>query len=104
MRIAARGTRGMRPVRRGSIDWDRLGGRWALAVVVLMLALYIAPLQNYLRQSSDTASKQTELKQLEQENVRLKARAKALTQNAVIELEARRLGMVKADERPFVVK
>lgn len=104
MRVAPRGTRGTRPVRRGSIDWDRLGGRWVLAVVVLMLALYIAPLQNYLRQSSDTSAKQAELQQLEDENARLKARAKALTQNSVIELEARRLGMVKADERPFVVK
>ncbi len=104
LRLAGRGTRGVRPVRRGTINWDRLGGRWALAVVVLMLALYVAPLQNFLRQRSDTSAKQAELRQLTTENARLKARAKALTRSSVIELEARRLGMVRADERSFVVK
>lgn len=103
-RVAARGARGVRPVRRRSIEWNRLGGRWALAVVVLMLALYVAPLQNFLRQRSDTTAKQAELRQLTAENAQLKARAKALTRNSVIELEARRLGMVRADERSFVVK
>lgn len=102
--MAPRGTRGVRPVRRGSIDWDRLGGRWALAVVAVMLLLYIGPLQNYLRQKSEADAKKTELHQLTSENARLKARAKALTRDSVIELEARRLGMVRADERSFVVK
>ncbi len=103
-RIARRGTPGLRPIRRGSIDWERLGGRWALAVVALMLVLYIAPLQNYLRQRGESNAKRTELHALQAENARLKARAKALTRDSVIELEARRLGMVKADERSFVVK
>jgi cell division protein FtsB len=88
----------MRTARRRSIDWERLGGRWAL------LVLYIAPLQNYLRQRGESDAKRSELRALQAENARLKTRAKALTRDSVIELEARRLGMVRADERSFVVK
>jgi hypothetical protein len=104
LRVARSGAPGTRPVRRTSINWDRLGGRWLLAVVGLMLVLYIAPVQNYFKQRSEMSAKHSELRALTAENKRLKDRARALTRDSVIELEARRLGMVKADERSFVVK
>lgn len=102
--LEQRSAGGVRPARRTSIRWDRLGGRWALAVIALMLVFYVAPVQNYLRQRSEAGDKKSELQALERDNRGLKARVKALSRDSVIELEARGLGMVKEDERAFVVK
>ena len=91
------------PARKTSINWERLGGRWAVWVIALMLLFYIAPVKNYLRQRSETAGEKIKLQQLLQQNHMLRDRAGALSRDSVIELEARRMGMVRANERPFVV-
>lgn len=103
LRIARRDAANTRTLRRGSLRFDRVANRWTLAVVALILLFYIAPVQNYMRQRSDTSAKKEELRQLGIENRQLRQRAKSLTRDSVIELEARKLGMVRVNERPFVI-
>jgi cell division protein FtsB len=90
------------PIRRG-IRWDRLPGNWLVAIVLIMAVLYVPPLHSYWKQRQQTAAAKATLQNLDKQNRELKARARSLRRNSTIELEARKLGMVKADERPFVV-
>ena len=103
LRIARNGAANTRALRRGSLRFDHIANRWTLAVVALILLFYIAPVQNYMRQRGETSAKKEELRQLGIENRQLRQRAKALTRDSVIELEARKLGMVRVNERPFVI-
>jgi len=68
-----------------------------------MAFLYIPPLHSYWQQRKETTAAKVTLQELGKENRALKARSKALRRNSTIEMEARKLGMVKADERPFVI-
>ncbi|MGH2905462.1 MAG: FtsB family cell division protein [Solirubrobacterales bacterium] len=90
------------PIRRG-IRWDRLPGNWLVAIVLIMAVLYLPPLHSYWNQRKETTAAKAQLQQLGKENRGLKARARSLKRNSTIEREARKLGMVKADERPYVI-
>lgn len=90
------------PVSRG-IRWDRLPGNGMVAIVLVMALLYIPPVNSYIAQRKATTEQKAQLQQLGKENRALKKRAKSLRRSSTIELEARRLGMVKADERPYVI-
>lgn len=90
------------PVRRG-IRWDRLPGNWMIVIVLVMAVLYVPPLHSYVKQRKETTAQKAQLQELGKENRALRARAKALKRDSTIELEARRLGMVKEDERPYVI-
>jgi cell division protein FtsB len=90
------------PISRG-IRWDRLPGNWLVLIVLVMAVLYVPPLHSYVKQRQDTTAAKAELQNLSKENRSLKARARALKRNSTIELEARKLGMVKEDERPYVI-
>lgn len=90
------------PVGRG-INWNRLPGSWLLLIIVVMAALYVPPLHGYYTQRKETTAAKAQLQHLGKQNRALKKRAKALRRDSTIELEARKLGMVKPDERPVVV-
>lgn len=68
-----------------------------------MALLYVPPLHSYYVQRKETSAEKAQLQQLGKENRALKARAKSLRRNSTIELEARKLGMVREGERPYVV-
>lgn len=91
-----------RPVSKG-IRWDRLPGNWLIVVLLVMGALYIPPLHGYYEQRKATTAAKANLQELGRENRALRSRAKSLKKQSTIELEARKLGMVSADERPFVI-
>lgn len=91
-----------KPISKG-IRWDRLPGNWLLVILLVMGALYVPPLHGYYTQRKETSQAKATLQDLGKENRELKKRAKALKRDSTIELEARKLGMVKPDERPFVV-
>lgn len=91
-----------RPIRRG-LRWERLPGAWLLVIVLVMGVLYVPPVHSYVKQRKQTSEQKAELQRLGKENRALKARAQALKRSSTIELEARKLGMVKEDERPYVV-
>ncbi len=86
------------------IRWDRLG-RWALLfVLALVLYLYIGPTKNWVSTWREAGQKREEVATLRAENERLQVRRDALRRQSSLEREARRLGMVKAGERMYVVE
>ena len=86
------------------IRWDRLG-RWALLfVLALVLYLYIGPTKNWVSTWREAGEKREEVATLRAENERLRVRRDALKRQSSLEREARRLGMVKAGERMYVVE
>ncbi|HEV7917967.1 MAG TPA: septum formation initiator family protein [Solirubrobacterales bacterium] len=74
-----------------------------MAIVLLMAVLYVPPVHSYVKQRQETTAQKAQLQDLGKQNRALRKRAKALRRASTIELEARRLGMVRADERPFVI-
>jgi cell division protein FtsB len=90
--------------RRTQIRWDRLG-RWALiAVLGFVVYLYIGPAANWVSAYREAGRKRAEVAELKAENKRLRERRKELRDPAALEREARRLGMVKAGERSYVIE
>ena len=86
------------------IRWDRLG-RWVLLfVLVLVVYLYIGPARNWITTYGGGGKKREEVAALQAENARLRARRADLERPSAVEREARRLGMVKAGERAYVIQ
>ena len=89
--------------RRTRIRWDRLG-RWALiAVFAFVMYLYIGPAATWVSTYHEAKKKRAEVAALKVENQRLRERRKELKDPASLEREARRLGMVKAGEKSYVI-
>lgn len=86
------------------ISWDRLPGNWLIVILLVMAVLYVPPLKGYYEQRKATSAARAHMQQLGKENRALKARARSLKKESTIELEARKLGMVNPDERPYVVE
>ncbi|MEA2331284.1 MAG: hypothetical protein QOH58_1422 [Thermoleophilaceae bacterium] len=90
--------------RRTSIRWDRLGRLALLGTLVVILMLYVSPAKHWLQQSSTAGAQRQELEELSVENKQLKQRVRALRDPDALELEARRLGMVRQGERAYVIE
>ena len=86
------------------VRWDRVGRLALLFVGVLLIYLYINPLRTYVATWQEARTKRAEVAQLQREHSELVKRARALRSPGSIEVEARRLGMVKADERAYVIR
>lgn len=86
------------------VRWDRIGRLALLFVGLLLIYLYINPLRTYVSTWQEARAKREQVSQLRQEHAELVKRARALRSPGSIEVEARRLGMVRADERAYVVR
>jgi cell division protein FtsB len=85
------------------IRWDRLG-RWALiGVFCLVSYLYVGPAVRWVASYREAGDRRAEVAALKARNNELKAHKRALQDTRALEAEARRLGMVKAGERAYVV-
>jgi cell division protein FtsB len=90
--------------RRTRIRWDRLG-RWALiAVFAFVIYLYIGPAATWVSTYQEAKKRRSEVAALKAENQRLRERRRELQDPASLEREARRLGMVKAGEKSYVIE
>jgi len=86
------------------IRWDRVG-RWALiCVFALVLYLYIGPARTWIATYAEAKRKRDDVEQLRSQNERLRVRRHQLERAGAVELEARKLGMVKAGEKLYVVR
>jgi cell division protein FtsB len=86
------------------IRWDRIG-RWALiGVFALVLYLYIGPARTWVSTWLEAKQRRAEVATLREENHTLRAHRAALERAGALEREARRLGMVKAGEKEYVVR
>jgi cell division protein FtsB len=87
-----------------TVRWDRVG-RVALLVVMLgVLALYVKPTVTWIGTWRESKAKQADVRRLAERNRELKARRAQLSSPGTVEREARRLGMVRPGERPYVVE
>jgi cell division protein FtsB len=86
------------------IRWDRVG-RWAIGcVLALILYLYIGPARDWISTYGEAKAKRAEVAALKAENRELRERKRELQEPSALEREARKLGMVKAGERAYVVR
>jgi cell division protein FtsB len=101
-------TRRRAPARRGSqattIQWHRVGRVALLFTLFVIVLLYIRPVAHWIQQRSTAAHSQADLRDLQRENARLEARLNQLSGTGSIEREARKMGMVRSGERPYVVE
>jgi cell division protein FtsB len=86
------------------VRWDRLGRIALLFVLAMLLYLYIGPARSYLAAVQESKQRRAEVTRLERENARLRARKAALNRPATVEMEARRLGMVRPGERSYILR
>ena len=86
------------------IRWDKLGRVVLVVVLLLVLASYVNPLVNFVDAWRDSGAERAQLQQLQQQNQELRSKAAALSGPDASEREARRLGMVAAGERSYVIK
>lgn len=86
------------------IRWDRLGRTAILIVLLGMALLYVRPLAGYWAARGEATDRREQVQELRAENAELRARREALKHGGALEAEARRLGMVRPGERPFVVE
>jgi cell division protein FtsB len=86
------------------VRWDRVGRIALLFVGLLLIYLYINPLRTYLSTYQEAKTKRGEVAELQREHDALVKRKRALRSPSAVETEARRLGMVRADERAYVVR
>lgn len=91
-----------RPV--GRIRWDRVGRCALLGVLIVILGLYLSPTKHWIEQSRTAGEQKSELRELTEQNRKLERRVGALRSPGALEHEARRLGMVRRGERPYVVE
>jgi hypothetical protein len=86
------------------VRWDRIGRIALLFVGLLLIYLYINPLRTYLSTYQEAKTKRGEVAELQREHDALLRRKRALRSPGAVEIEARRLGMVRNDERAYVVR
>ena len=75
-----------------------------LGTLAVILLLYISPAKHWVEQSRTAGAQQEELAELERDNAELKQRVRTFRDPASLELEARRLGMVREGERAYVIE
>jgi hypothetical protein len=81
--------------------------RWRLVVVVavaLLAFFYYRPLHAYFDTRHALQERRSQVRGLQAQKRRLERQLAATTSPAVLELEARRLALVKPGERLFIVK
>jgi cell division protein FtsB len=89
--------------RRTRIRWDRLG-RWALVgVFAFVLLLYVGPAARWVSTYRQAKEKRSEVAQLQAQNRSLRSRQASLQGTSSLERQARRLGMVRAGEKLYVI-
>jgi cell division protein FtsB len=87
-----------------TVRWDRVGRVALLLVLVGVLGLYVKPTVTWVGTWKESKAKQADVQALEERNRELKARRAQLSSPGTVEREARRLGMVRPGERPYVVE
>jgi len=73
-------------------------------VGVLLVGLYVNPLRTYIATSREAGTKRDEVAELQREHKALVRRKAELRRPGAIEIEARRLGMVRPTERAYALK
>jgi cell division protein FtsB len=85
------------------VRWDRIG-RVALVLVLFgVLVSYLNPMVNLFHAWRDSKAGEERLVELKRERTQLELQVREAASPLTVEREARRLGMVRSDERAYVV-
>lgn len=88
----------------GRVRWDRIG-RTALVLVLFgVLVSYLNPVVNLVDAWRDSKASEVKLAELKAEQRQLAEQVRAAGSEVVVEREARKLGMVRAGERGYVIR
>ena len=90
-----------RPIAR--IRWDRVARLGLLVVLVIVAGLYVQHALELLSTHAQASKQLTIVRTLASENAALERQRESLSDPAVIQRDARALGMVRAGERPYVI-
>ena len=93
-----------RPVGRSGIRWDRVARAALLGTLGVVLLLYISPLHRWITQRNLASQQNQELRALQQQNKQLRSHIRLLRNPAALEVQARKLGMVRRGEREYVIE
>lgn len=85
------------------VRWDRVGRVALLAVLGLVLLLYVGPAHAWFSTWRESHQRRDQVRTLQREHDRLVAQRKSLRDPRTMELQARGQGMVKPDERSYVL-
>jgi hypothetical protein len=85
------------------VRWDRVGRVALLVVLAGLVLLYIGPARNYLSTWRQSRTARATVTSLEHEHRALTAEHKSLLDPRTLERRARALGMVRPDERSYVI-
>lgn len=85
------------------IRWERVGRVALLVVLAVVLGLYVQQALAYFAAKSQADQQHSVVEHLMNANAQLLRQQKALNNPAVIQRDARELGMVRQSERPYVI-
>jgi cell division protein FtsB len=87
-----------------SIQWHKVGRLALLFTLFVIVLLYIRPISHWIQQRSTAAHSESDLRALQREHDRLAARLRQLSGPGAVEREARKMGMVRQGEQPYVIE
>ena len=93
-----------RPASGSGVHWDRVGRVALVLGIGVILLLYIGPIHTYISTWREAKAKRAQIHQLEAEHARLLARRRSLQRPDLLEVRARRLGMVRPGERAYSIE
>ncbi|MGH2903300.1 MAG: hypothetical protein ACRDK7_06925 [Solirubrobacteraceae bacterium] len=85
------------------VRWDRLGRVAMLCVLVVLAYLYLSAGIHLLGTYRQARGARAKVATMEHEHASLLRRHEALASPGAVEAQARKLDMMKRDERPFIV-
>ena len=88
---------------RARVRWERVGRVALLLVLFIVAGLYVQHALAYLSARSQAHTQAAIVRNLQRDNAQLAQQQRALRDPSTIMLDARRLGMVRPGERPYVV-
>jgi len=85
------------------VRWDRAGRVGLLVVLGVVVGLYVQHTLSYLSTSAQAGREEAIVSRLAHQNANLVRQQKSLEDPATIVRDARALGMVRLNERPYVI-
>jgi cell division protein FtsB len=85
------------------VRWERVGRVGLLVVLTVVVGLYVEHTLSYFATRSQADQQQAIVHRLSHQNAQLARQVKSLNDPSTIVSQARALGMVRPDERPYVI-
>ncbi|HEY1715102.1 MAG TPA: septum formation initiator family protein [Solirubrobacteraceae bacterium] len=85
------------------VRWERVGRIGLLVVLAVVVGLYVEHTLSYFATRSQAQQQRTVVTRLTRQNAALTKEQKALNSPSMIIAQARALGMVRPNERPYVI-